>query len=65
MMSTNNQPILFFKQQKILAHILARKAFEKRNREGRKGEADRHIPIIKPKHMHVGIGGGIRRRNRR
>jgi nucleolar GTP-binding protein len=52
-------------KQKILAQMLARKALQKLSREGRKGEADRHIPIIKPKHMHVGIGGGIRRRNRR
>lgn len=45
--------------------MLARKALKRLSREGKKGESDRHIPVIKPKHMYVGIGGGIRRRNRR
>lgn len=40
--------------QKIKAIKLARKSCKKRNKEARRGEADRVIPNLKPKHIYSG-----------
>ena len=43
--------------QKMRAQILADKAQRKMNMRARKGEADRHIPDLKPKHLNSGKRG--------
>lgn len=40
--------------QKLKALKLGKKAVKKRNRDARKGEADRVIPNLKPKHLFSG-----------
>jgi len=47
-----------------MAEKLGRLAIRDRNRDGRRGEADRHVPDLKPKHLfsgHRGIGKNDRR----
>eukprot|EP00736_Rhodelphis_marinus_P004017 Rmarinus@m.25921 len=39
------------------AHSLARDSHKERNKRARKGEADRHIPNLKPKHLFSGKSG--------
>lgn len=45
------------KVQKMKAQIFADKAQRKRNKQARKGEGDRHIPDLKPKHLFSGKRG--------
>ncbi|XVF04712.1 hypothetical protein REPUB_Repub05bG0108700 [Reevesia pubescens] len=40
--------------QKVKAHKLAKKSVKKRNKDARRGEADRVIPTLKPKHLFSG-----------
>ncbi|XP_004489044.1 nucleolar GTP-binding protein 1-like [Cicer arietinum] len=40
--------------QKIKAIKLAKKSVKKRNKDARRGEADRVIPNVKPKHLYTG-----------
>ncbi|XP_022731074.1 nucleolar GTP-binding protein 1-like [Durio zibethinus] len=40
--------------QKVKAHKLAKKSVRKRNKDARRGEADRVIPTLKPKHLFTG-----------
>jgi len=40
--------------QKIKAIKLAKKSVKKRNKDARRGEADRVIPNLKPKHLFSG-----------
>ncbi|KAH7836271.1 hypothetical protein Vadar_034241 [Vaccinium darrowii] len=50
--------------QKVKALKLAKKSFKKRNKDARRGEADRVIPSLKPKHLFSGkrsIGKSSRR----
>eukprot|EP00252_Welwitschia_mirabilis_P009746 TRINITY_DN22597_c0_g1_i1.p1 TRINITY_DN22597_c0_g1~~TRINITY_DN22597_c0_g1_i1.p1 ORF type:complete len:673 (-),score=112.61 TRINITY_DN22597_c0_g1_i1:311-2329(-) len=42
------------KEQKVKAIKLSKKSVKKRNKEARKGEADRTIPNMKPKHLFSG-----------
>nr|XP_023928675.1 nucleolar GTP-binding protein 1-like [Quercus suber] len=40
--------------QKVKAQKLAKKSSKKRNKDARRGEADREIPTLKPKHLFSG-----------
>ncbi|OMO61007.1 hypothetical protein COLO4_33612 [Corchorus olitorius] len=40
--------------QKVKAHKLAKKSVKKRNKDARRGEADRVVPTLKPKHLFSG-----------
>ncbi|OMP05162.1 hypothetical protein COLO4_09008 [Corchorus olitorius] len=40
--------------QKVKAYKLAKKSVKKRNKDARRGEADRVIPTLKPKHLYSG-----------
>jgi len=45
------------KRQKVVAEKKAKTAQKVRNKEARKGEADRHIYDLKPKHLYAGKRG--------
>jgi len=53
---TPNEGFKDFKQ-KVKAHMLARKAQKPRNKEARKGEGDRVVLNMKPKHLFAGKRG--------
>jgi len=44
-------------KQKMKVEKLAKKVQKPRNKQARKGEADRHIPDLKPKHLFSGKRG--------
>jgi nucleolar GTP-binding protein len=51
-------------KSRVRAQSLARKAQYGRNKDARKGEADRHVSVAKPKHLFSGkrgIGSNDRR----
>ncbi|ELR22900.1 nucleolar gtpbinding protein 1, putative [Acanthamoeba castellanii str. Neff] len=45
------------KRQKLEVEVKAKKAQRTMNKDGRKGEADRHIYNLKPKHLYAGKRG--------
>jgi len=54
---TPQQEGLRDKRQKMEVAIKAKKAQKKMNRDGRQGEADRHIYNLMPKHLYSGKRG--------